>query len=330
MKIAAYRLGIELTQRCNLDCRHCFRGVKRNIDITKEIIEKIFDEVKYAHILDLSGGEVFLGYEQLKMVLEIAKEKGCIIENCSIIANGTIYDKRIYDLLDDYFGRYYQVGISNDDFHEKSICRIYGNDENAMKKIINNNLKHLNNPHCIGYVGLSKHLIDNGRATLLDTPKKKFEALGYYYSIADDICFAGPMIFIGADGYISDINSDIEKRNEQSIGNINTSTILASLLSGGIRIPSDESSPFGFFRNRDDEFATHQGDHLIFENNKMAYTTYEPDTKYWEAVSHLKEDLANFKKALETGTIDEFFANWDPIYDGDLSQIEHSKLEYKP
>ena len=32
----------------------------------KEIIEKVFDEIKYIQTLDLSGGEVFLGYEQLK------------------------------------------------------------------------------------------------------------------------------------------------------------------------------------------------------------------------------------------------------------------------
>ena len=72
MKIAAYHLGIELTQRCNLDCKHCFRGEMHNINISREILEKVFDEVKYIHVLDLSGGEVFLGYEQLKMLLEIA------------------------------------------------------------------------------------------------------------------------------------------------------------------------------------------------------------------------------------------------------------------
>ena len=38
-----------------------------------------------------------------------------------MLTNGTIYDGRIYELLDEYFGKNYQVGISDDDFHDKSI-----------------------------------------------------------------------------------------------------------------------------------------------------------------------------------------------------------------
>lgn len=129
-KIATPHLGIELTQKCNLNCSHCFRGEAKNISISKDIIEKVFEEIKYVEVLDLFGGEVFLGYEQLKMLLEISKPKGVTIEYCSMLTNGTIYDDRIYALLDEYFGENYQVGISDDDFHDKSIRRIYGKNMN--------------------------------------------------------------------------------------------------------------------------------------------------------------------------------------------------------
>ena len=129
-------LGIELTQRCNLNCRHCFRGEARNKDISREIIEKVFDEVKYVGTLDLSGGEVFLAYEHLKMLLEIAKEKEVKIESCSMLINGTIYDERIYKLLDEFFGEDYQVGISSDDFHDKSIQRIMVITNKKIQKIL--------------------------------------------------------------------------------------------------------------------------------------------------------------------------------------------------
>lgn len=325
MKIAAYRLGIELTQRCNLDCKHCFRGKMRNVNISREILEKVFDEVKYAYVLDLSGGEVFLAYEQLKVLLEVASKKKVTIDYCSMFINGTVYDQRIYDLLDEYFGDNYQVAISDDDFHEKSIQRIYGKNEDRLEKIRENMWLHLENPRNIGFVGLSKHLIENGRALSLDTPKKQFEAMGYYYSFCSNGCFVGPMIFVGADGYISDINSEIGKREEQSIGNIKNLTILDSLLNGGIRIQCDSESPFDFFKQREIDFATHQGDHLIFEDNKMVHTSYMPDTKYWEAIEKLQEDMAAFVKAVEDGKFNEFIMNWDPIYDGDLSQIEHTE-----
>ena len=38
--IIALHLGIELTQRCNLDCRHCFRGESCNINISREILQQ--------------------------------------------------------------------------------------------------------------------------------------------------------------------------------------------------------------------------------------------------------------------------------------------------
>ena len=45
--------------------------------------------------------------------------------------------------------------------------------------------------------------------------------MGYYFnSINPTALLVGPMIFIGADGFISDINSDLDKRREQSLGNI--------------------------------------------------------------------------------------------------------------
>lgn len=47
MKIATYHLGIELTQRCNLDCKHCFKGEMHNVNISRKILEKVFDEIKY-------------------------------------------------------------------------------------------------------------------------------------------------------------------------------------------------------------------------------------------------------------------------------------------
>ncbi len=325
MNIFAYRLGIELTQKCNLDCKCCFKGEACAVDISREILEKIFDEIKYVYVLDLSGGEIFLAYEQLKMLLEIAKEKGTCIDNCSMLINGTLYDQRIYDLLDEYFGDNYQVGISSDDFHDKSIGRIYGQNKDCFEEVKKNMLLHLENPHSIGFVRISKHLIENGRAISLDTPKKSFEALGYYYSLHNSGCFAGPMIFIGADGYISDINSAIEKRNEQSIGNIMNNTIFTSIKNGGIKIEHNLEDPFAYFEERENDFSIHKGDHLIFKDNKMAYTTYVPDVKYIEAVSKIQEDMIAFLESATKGDLDDFCAKWNPIYEGDLSQIEHER-----
>lgn len=336
-KILTDHLGIELTQRCNLNCSHCFRGEARNVNISREIIEKVFDEVKYARVLDLSGGEVFLAYDQLKMVLEIAKQKGVIIEYCSMLTNGTIYDERIYKLLDEYFGRNYQVGISDDDFHDKSIRRIYGkntkNSENpdlsptSVNDIKNNISRHLFNEHCIGFQRVSNRLINNGRAVDLGTPHKEFEAYGYYYNNMDPrILLAGPMIFVGADGFISDINSDIDKRNEQSLGNINVNSISDLVINGGIEIEcKDINEFFKLMQKRLTDFGTHQGDHLGFNNGKMVHVEYVREEEYYKALEDLPDFVDRALKAIEEDRLEEFVKT-DPnfkLYPKDLSQTEH-------
>lgn len=343
--IFVYGLGIELTQRCNLNCSCCFRGESTNINITRGIIEKLFDEVKVVKALHLSGGEVFLAYEQLKMLLEVAEEKDVTIEFCSMLINGTIFDQRIYDLLDKYFEEDYQVGISWDSYHENSISRIYGNRKDnssepylkplTLTEVDNNITKHYWHPRCIGFQRISHRLIENGRAINLDAPKKAFEAEGYYYTlINENAMLVGPMLFIGADGYISDINSDISKRGEQSIGNILNNTITDCVINGGIQTKIDSENPdvlipkfIAKMAKRNYEYATHQGDHLSFKNNKMAFTAYEPNLAYITAMDKLPQDIENLEKALATGKLQAFLEKWDPIYDGDLSQTEHRYYE---
>lgn len=333
-------LGIELTQRCNLNCRHCFRGEARNKDISREIIEKVFDEVKYVGTLDLSGGEVFLAYEHLKMLLEIAKEKEVKIESCSMLINGTIYDERIYKLLDEFFGEDYQVGISSDDFHDKSIQRIYGNNQQkdsknpnlhplSMNDVKNNMSRHMYNEHSIGFQRVSNRLIENGRAINTKTPHKEFEALGYYYNnVNPNILLVGPMVFVGADGYISDINSDVEKRKAQSLGNLSDSSISALVLNGGIEIKCGNIEEFfELMEKREYEFATHQGDHLGFQDGEMIHIEYKEDEEYKKAVEELPEFLKRASQAILDGKMEEFIMNdeYFKTYQNDISQIDHDE-----
>lgn len=340
-KMLTPHLGIELTQKCNLNCSHCFRGVARNKSISKDILEKVFDEVKYVQTLDLSGGEVFLGYEQLKMLLETAKQKGVTIDYCSMLTNGTVYDSRIYELLDEYFGDNYQVGISNDDFHDKSIRRIYGKNledsENAdlhptsINDVKTNMTRHIFNEHCIGFQRVSNRLINNGRAVNTQTPHKNFEAMGYYFnSISPNELLVGPMIFVGADGFISDINSDLDKRSEQSLGNINENSISELVINGGLEIDCEDINEFlELMYKREIDFETHQGDHLGFKNGKMGHIEYKRDEEYYKALEGMSDFLERASKALEEGNLEEFIKNdeYFKTYPHDLSQIDHEDYD---
>lgn len=273
------------------------------------------------------------------MVLETAKEKDVTIDYCSMLTNGTIYDSRIYELLDEHFGENYQIGISDDDFHDKSIKRIYGknledSDEpdlhpTSVNDVKNNMSRHYFNEHCIGFQRVSNRLINNGRAINTQTPHKDFEAIGYYFNkISEKALLVGPMVFVGADGFVSDINSDIDKRKEQSLGNINEKSISDLVINGGIEIEcKDIPEFFELMKKRETDFATHQGEHLGFKNGKMEHIEYKRDESYYKAMEDLPNFLNRALKAIKEGRLEEFIKNDEnlKIYPHDLSQIDHEE-----
>ena len=56
-------LSLDLTRRCNLGCDFCFRGKPQNLDMSRETIDKILDEISndsFVEELRILGGEPFL------------------------------------------------------------------------------------------------------------------------------------------------------------------------------------------------------------------------------------------------------------------------------
>ena len=50
---------IEVTRRCNMQCRHCLRGDAQNVDISNEIIDRFFDGFADGAVIEnvvFSGG----------------------------------------------------------------------------------------------------------------------------------------------------------------------------------------------------------------------------------------------------------------------------------
>ena len=43
MKLIYKELGIELTRRCNERCKHCLRGPAEPVDLSKDVIDALFD-----------------------------------------------------------------------------------------------------------------------------------------------------------------------------------------------------------------------------------------------------------------------------------------------
>ncbi|MBQ8211089.1 MAG: radical SAM protein [Treponema sp.] len=83
--------SIELTQRCNFSCKHCFCPEKTGGGLSLSELKKIIDKIYSTGclFLNITGGEVLLCEHFLELYL-YAKEKGFIID---IMTNGSLLRK---------------------------------------------------------------------------------------------------------------------------------------------------------------------------------------------------------------------------------------------
>lgn len=331
MNIITKILSLEVTELCNLSCKHCLDGKSCNVVMSDEVIEGIFREVCIVDELLLTGGEVFLAYDRVKRVLELARKYDVKISRCSIITNGCIYDERIYRLLDEYFHDDYSIYISSDDFHEKSISRIYNGDgvsnnpslyPKSMDDVNNNMLRHVLNAHFKGFKELGDKLINVGRAKNIDAPKFDFEVIGYFYDFFKDFLMVGPVIFISAGGYITEGNDEIEHYRDGSIGNVLNDSISNSIIRGGLHMQYNDPKDFWLFlTRREDDYRHLKGKHYILEDGHMKEIEINIDESYKEEMKRFME----FMKSCKSGDdmLKKILTYDFSKYPYDLSLIDH-------
>lgn len=83
-------LAIEVTRRCNMKCSHCMRGPAENHTISKEVVDRLFDEVSTIGTLLLTGGEPFLEPEMIDYIFDAIIKRNIPIIRISVVTNGTI------------------------------------------------------------------------------------------------------------------------------------------------------------------------------------------------------------------------------------------------
>lgn len=118
---------IELTRRCNLQCRHCLRGCAQNVDISDEIIEETMKKFsgQYISRLILTGGEPSLVPEKIMQVIKSATHNIVGIGAFYIATNGKDITSdfmravvELYLYCDDKNAC--DVSVSNDYYHDDS------------------------------------------------------------------------------------------------------------------------------------------------------------------------------------------------------------------
>jgi len=321
-------LSLEISEYCNLDCKHCMQGEKKNIYISDEVISNTFRNINKIEELVLTGGEVFLCYERVKRVLEIACEENSSILNCSIVTNGCIYDERIYALLDDYFGSYYAIYISNDDYHDKSIARVYQGKKNSdnpelhpqtLEDVKRNMLKHMMRDSFEDFNELGSKVIDVGRARQIAGSKHCFEVMGYFYQEFPNHFLVGPVVFVSATGEVCEGNDEITSYKKHSIGNILNENLITMVKRGGIKKQFGIAEEFfQFLGERIEAYDTLKGPHYHIIDGKMVEVEFVRDNAS-------EEEMERFIKFLleEPLSKDKILSYDFSRYPYDVSLVEH-------
>ena len=155
MEIIYKELGIELTRRCNEKCSHCLRGEALDVDLSKEVIDALFDNnnIRLIENLLLSGGEPTMNSKALSYLVDKIIEKRVVVGTYRIIINGTYYDsefgdaiRRLHEYIDRigwnkeynilYANSFGRIGISQDQYHKEANPKVIDKLNELPSKII--------------------------------------------------------------------------------------------------------------------------------------------------------------------------------------------------
>ena len=74
-------LCLEVTRRCNMGCAHCLRGNAENLDMSRETIDQVLEQVDMIGQVTFTGGEPSLNMDTIRYFLRRQGDTG----NCRVL-----------------------------------------------------------------------------------------------------------------------------------------------------------------------------------------------------------------------------------------------------
>lgn len=219
-------LGLIITERCNLKCKHCMRGDAKSKDMKEEVIKEL-NQIDSIGNLTICGGEPTLALPTLEKILTFIVDNNIGLDTLTMTINGTNYSEellRLLDYIDEYIPkRKYDVnalfGISKDPFHLKEI-----KERGKLDEYIANLEKYVESPHFLSYREIDKKIFSEGRAESLPkeitVPIRPWPII-YTYLKSQNVIEAGPLVTINVDGMVTECDASTEhQRTLYNYGNI--------------------------------------------------------------------------------------------------------------
>ena len=131
-------LQVEVTNKCNYNCKHCREGNDTlQTEINPKYIEKTIDFIRTFNPsfneVTLSGGEPFIS-ENIFIILKMLKYKG--ISKISITTNASLLNNTILERLEEFSFQKLNLSISMEYINKKKFNEFRGN-KNAYDNVCN-------------------------------------------------------------------------------------------------------------------------------------------------------------------------------------------------
>lgn len=123
-KFKIYKIDIEITRKCQLNCRHCLRGYSQPIDIDKRAIDAFFSQCELIYVIEITGGEPLSNVSGIRYLLDTIKKYNVKVEQLFITTNGVSYSEEIADLLNDFYEYIYSTN-NLDDYKQRKMFHLY-------------------------------------------------------------------------------------------------------------------------------------------------------------------------------------------------------------
>jgi organic radical activating enzyme len=123
-------LVLEITRRCNVQCRHCLRGRAQPVDMSLETLAKALKGVTSIGTITFTGGEPSLRPQIIRRFTRLAKKNKISVDSFFVVTNGKIASVDLMLALAELYaycsgekGQYFVGGleVSQDQFHREKI-----------------------------------------------------------------------------------------------------------------------------------------------------------------------------------------------------------------
>lgn len=193
MDVGVGMMQVEVTNRCNLNCPHCFyyeageKGEDYNNFLNLKAMDKLLNDlgIRYIRTLNFTGGEPLLNTEGIIYSLHQILKSNCVVLGIDIPTNGTILDEKFAYELNEF---------------SKNMYDLIENNENKIIAGVVKRYNHLPD-RCIAMLRISRNFHDNN-------PEKAYE---FYKERMPNVCVERSIFFFKNEDGILDMVKKICK-----------------------------------------------------------------------------------------------------------------------